>query len=103
MKSCIACGMPLEGDHAGDVGIETADGFVCKFDIVDGAIKPAEEIFEGGVQFFMGSVTDGDRALAERLTRKNMAALPHWQANWFALLDGDQATNAEFDAAMMKL
>lgn len=95
--------MPLEGDHAGDVGIETADGFVCKFDIVDGAIKPAEEIFEGGVQFFMGSVTDGDRALAERLTRKNMAALPHWQANWFALLDGDQATNAEFDAAMMKL
>lgn len=95
--------MPLEGDHAGDVGIETADGFVCKFDIVDGAIKPAEEIFEGGVQFFMGSVTDGDRALAERLTRKNMAALPHWQANWFALLDGDHATNAEFDAAMMKL
>lgn len=95
--------MPLEGDHAGDVGIETAEGFVCRFDVVDGAMKPAEEIFEGGVQFFLGSVADGDRALAERLTRKNMSTLSYWQTHPFALLDGEQATDEEFAVAMMKL
>lgn len=103
MKSCITCGMPLEGNHAGDVGIETAEGAVCKFDVVDGAMKPAEDIFEGGVQFFLDAVADGDRALAERLTRKNMSALPHWQANPFALLEGEQSSDEEFGTAMMKL
>ncbi len=95
--------MPLEGDHAGDVGIETSEGVVCKYDVVDGVMKSPEDIFEGGVQFFMESVTAGDRVLAERLTRKNMSALPHWQTNPFALLAGDQATDEEFGAAMMKL
>lgn len=95
--------MPLAGDHAGDVGIETAEGVVCKFDVVDGAIKPAEDIFEGGVEFFLGEVANGDRALAERLTRKNMSALPYWQANPFALLEGEQSSDEEFGAAMMKL
>lgn len=95
--------MPLEGDHVGDVGIETAEGVVCKFDIADGVIKPAEDIFEGGVQFFLSAVADGDRALAERLTRKNMSALPHWQANPFALLEGEQSTDEEFGVAMTKM
>ncbi len=95
--------MPLEGDHAGDVGLETVEGLVCKFDVVDGVVKSPEEIFEGGVKFFLGAVADGDRALAERLTRKNMSALPHWQANRFALLDGEPSSDEEFGAAMMKL
>lgn len=95
--------MPLEGEHAGDIGMETAEGLVCKFDSENGEIKPANEIFEGGVQFFMGATTDGDRALAERLTRKNMKALPHWQTHPFAELEGDEATDAEFAAAMAKL
>jgi hypothetical protein len=94
--------MPFEGEHQGDVGLETSEGPVCKFDVIDGAIKPSEDIFEGGVQFFLG-YTDGDRALAERLTRKNMKSLSHWQANHFALLDGDQATDDEFGAVMMKM
>lgn len=95
--------MPFEGGHAGDIGLETAEGPVCTFDVVDGAIKSPEDIFEGGVQFFMSAVADGDRALAERLTRKNMNALPHWQANPFALLEGEQASEEEFGAAMTKL
>lgn len=103
MKSCITCGMPLEGAHASDIGFASPEGLVCKFDSVDGAIKPADVIFEGGVVFFLNEVADGDRALAERLTRKNMKALPYWQAHPFALLDGDEATDEEFNAAMAKL
>ena len=103
MKTCIACGMPFEGAHANDIGLETAEGPVCKFDSQDGKIKNAEDIFEGGIQFFMFKATDGDRDLAERLTRKNMKSLTHWQKNPFALLDGPEATDAEFGAAMAKL
>lgn len=95
--------MPFEGDHEGDVALEMAEGSVCKFDVVDGAVKSPEDIFEGGVQFFMGSVADGDRVLAEQLTRKNMSALPYWQAHPFALLEGEQASDEEFGAAMAKL
>jgi hypothetical protein len=103
MKTCITCGMPLEGDHEKDFGMDTPDGPVCVFDSQDGAIKPAEEIFEGGVAFFADACAGGDRNLAARLTRKNMKALPYWQAHPFALLDGEEATEAEFGAAMAKL
>jgi len=103
MKSCITCGMPLEGEHEKDIGFQSPDGPVCVYDSKDGKIKSGEEIFEGGVQFFLGEVADGDRALAERLTRKNMKALPYWQAHPFALLDGEEATDQEFGEAMAKL
>jgi hypothetical protein len=99
----MTCGMPLEGNHAGDIGLETPEGLVCKYDVMDGKIKPAEDIFEGGVVFFMQEVAEGDRSLAERLTRKNMKALPYWQKHPFALLDGAEATDAEFGTAMAKL
>jgi hypothetical protein len=95
--------MPLEGAHANDIGLETAEGLVCKYDVKEGALKDPSEIFEGGVAFFLTAAADGDRALAERLTRKNMKALPHWQANPFDLLSGPEATEAEFEAAMVKL
>lgn len=103
MKSCMTCGMPFVGDHEGDVGLETAEGTVCKFDIENGTVKSSRDIFQGGVEFFAHAVTDGDRTLAERLTRTNMKALPHWQAHPFAELDGPQATEEEFGAAMAKL
>lgn len=95
--------MPLEGDHAGDFGMDTPDGPVCKFDIKDGQIKSPEEIFQGGVEFFANTVADGDRDLAARLTRKNMNSLPYWQAHPFAELQGEQATDEEFGTAMAKL
>ncbi len=103
MNTCIACGMPLEGAHVEDVGMQTPEGPVCKFDLKDGVLKEPAEIFQGGVMFFASSVAEGDQVLAERLTRKNMKALPHWQAHLFPLLDGSEATDEEFSAAMAKL
>ena len=103
MRSCITCGMPLEGDHAGDLGLELPEGLVCKFDIENGQVKSAEAIFAGGVTFFAQSCADGDQELAARLTRKNMKALPYWQTRHFAELDGAEATDEEFQAAMAKL
>jgi hypothetical protein len=94
--------MPFEGDHVNDVGLETAEGPVCKFDVKDGVMKSSEEIFEGGVQFF-SKYTDGDRDLAERVTRKNMKSLPYWNAHPFALLDGTEATDQEFGGVMAKV
>ena len=103
MNSCITCGMPLVGAHASDIGMETPEGLVCKFDVEDGKIKSPEKIFEGGVNFFVGTATGGDRELASRLTRKNMKALPYWQARPFAQLDGPEATDEEFHTALAKL
>ena len=103
MKSCITCGMPFEGGHTGDIALETAEGPVCKFDVKDGAIKSPQDIFHGGVQFFLGAVADGDQALAERLTRKNMKSLDYWKQRPFGELDGPEATEKEFGAAMAKL
>lgn len=99
----MTCGMPFVGDHAGDVGLKTAEGNVCTFDVENGAIKSPEHIFEGGVAYFLDAVCEGDRVLAERLTRKNMKSLPYWQAHPFALLDGEVATDEEFGACMAKL
>ena len=95
--------MPLEGDHAGDIGLETVDGPVCKFDVEDGKVKSPEVIFEGGVAFFADAVADGDRTLAERLTRKNMGMLPYWQARPFDALQGEMSSDEEFGMYMAKL
>lgn len=95
--------MPLEGAHAADIGMEMPEGVVCRFDCADGAIKPGEEIFAGGVAFFAEAAAGGDRARAERLTRRNMKALPYWQAHPFGELDGEAATDEEFAEAMAKL
>ena len=94
MKSCIACGMPLEGNHAGDIGLELAEGLVCRFDLENGKVKNGEGVFEGGVAFFARAATDGDRDLAARLTRRNMKSLPYWRAHPFEKLAGAEATDA---------
>ncbi len=103
MKTCITCGMPLEGNHANDIGLELPEGLVCKYDSENGTIKSGDEIFEGGVMFFAGAATDGNRDLATRLTRKNMKALPYWQAHPFEELEGEEANDEEFNTAMAKL
>lgn len=102
MKTCITCGMPLEGNHANDIGTETPDGPVCKFDSENGAIKPPEAIYQGGIEFF-SQYTDGDRALAERATRTNMNSLLYWQKHPFAELQGEHATEEEFGTIMQKV
>ncbi len=102
MKSCITCSMPFEGNHANDIALETADGPVCIHDVKDGKMKTPEEIFDGGVEFFM-MYTNKDKPLAERLCRKNMNYLPYWHAHHFAMLDGEEATNEEYHSVLAKL
>ncbi|MCW1891942.1 MAG: hypothetical protein KIH65_001730 [Candidatus Uhrbacteria bacterium] len=102
MKTCITCGMPLEGEHAGDIGLETPEGLVCIHDIVDGQIKKPEDVFEGGVRFFL-SINAGDRDLAERITRKNMNSLPYWKSHPCEALNGPEATDEEFQAVLAKM
>ena len=103
MKTCITCGMPLEGVHANDVALETNEGPICIHDVKDGKVKSPEDIFEGGVQFFLMQATNNERDLAERLTRKNMRSLDYWKKYPFAALDGPEATDQEFGQAMAKL
>jgi hypothetical protein len=100
-KFCQACGMPLtkKEDFAG--GDETAD--FCLYCVkADGTVKSCEEIFAGGVQFFMSQIGD-DRQLAEKITRKNMSRQPYWQTHDCEILKGEMATDEEFAEAMKKL
>jgi len=100
-KYCEACGMPLnkKEDFAG--GDENSK--FCLYCVnADGSVKTCEEIFEGGVKFFMSQI-GGDRGLAERITRKNMNMQPYWQDKNCQILKGEMATDEEFAEAMKKL
>jgi hypothetical protein len=100
-KFCEACGMPLEKkeDFAG--GDENAK--FCRFCVnADGSVKSCEEIFEGGVKFFM-SQGEIDRKMAERITRKNMKQQPYWQRKDCAVLEGETATDEEFGEVLKKM
>ena len=68
----------------------------------NGNVKSCEEIFEGGVRFFM-NVLGGDRAMAEKVTRKNMNGQSYWQGKDCAILKGETATDDEFAEALKKL
>jgi len=94
--------MPLNDPKT--IGCEISDGPVCiHCSTVNGKVKSCEEVFEGGVQFFITAIPGTDRNLAERLVRKNMNNLPYWQKNKGACLDGDCASDQEFGEAMSKL
>jgi hypothetical protein len=68
----------------------------------DGSVKTCEEIFEGGVQFFMGKI-GGDRQTAEKVTRKNMNQQSYWQGKDCEILKGEMATDEEFAEVLKKL
>lgn len=95
--------MPFTGEHENDIGLETSYGSVCIHDCEDGEIKDPEDIFAGGVAFFVDTVTEGDFDLAERLTRRNMLSLEYWQENPFEELEGPVASESEFAEATAKL
>lgn len=102
MKTCIACGMPLENEQ--DVGIETKDGLACIHCIDENKnIKNCTEIFAGGVQFFIDSVAGTDKNFAEKIVRKNMKSLPYWQNKNEEILTGEEATDEEFQEFLLKL
>ncbi len=100
-RFCQACGMPLtkKEDFAG--GDENS-GF-CHFCVnVDGSVKSCEDVFEGGVQYFI-SYLRNDRKVAEKITRKNMCEQPYWQGKDCSILQGETATDEEFADIMKKL
>jgi hypothetical protein len=101
MKHCKACGMPLEKKEDFAKGDTSAD-FCLHCTDADGTVKSVEEIFEGGVQFFMNSI-ESDRSMAERITRKNMLSLLYWQENNSDVLKGEVATDQEFSEVLKKL
>ncbi len=68
----------------------------------DGSVKTCEEIFEGGVQFFIGQL-GCDRQLAEKITRKNMNMQSYWQDKQCAVLSGEMVTDEEFADVLKKL
>lgn len=100
-KHCEACGMPMTKKEDFSGGNENSD--FCLYCVnADGSVKTCEEIFEGGVQFFMGQIGD-DRQLAERATRKNMNMQSYWQGKDCAILKGEMATDEEFTEILKKL
>ena len=101
MKYCNACGMPLNKKEDFANGDESSN--FCHYCAnPDGSVKSADEIFEGGVQFFMNQF-GGDRQKAERITRKNMNNLPYWQGKDCAVLKGEMASDEEFAEMMKKI
>jgi hypothetical protein len=101
-KHCIACGMPLTNPE--DIGGEVDQGLVCKYCIgKDKSVRSCEEIFEGGVQYFMTVIPGGDRDMAEKITRKNMTSLPYWKDKETKCLEGELATDEEFQKVLSQL
>ncbi|MCX6732954.1 MAG: zinc ribbon domain-containing protein [Candidatus Roizmanbacteria bacterium] len=99
---CSTCGMPLEKKE--DVGLVNTSGSFCRYCVKkDGKVKTADQIFAGGVSFFMHSIEGTPLALAERITRRNMKSLPFWKARKDQCLVGDEATDEEYADAMKKV
>lgn len=100
-KSCQACGMPLIKKE--DFANGDEDSKFCLYCVnEDGSVKTCEEIFEGGVQFFISQIGNG-RQMAEKITRRNMKAQPYWQGKNCEILKGETATDEEFTKVMKKL
>ena len=101
MKNCAACGMPLAKKEDFARGDENSR--FCVFCTnLDGSVKSCEEIFNGGVEYFMAALGDS-RHMAEKIVRKNMNQLPYWQDNPSEVLRGEMATDEEFCKAMQGL
>lgn len=101
MKICIACGMPLnspEDYSQGDINSQ----FCLHCTDQNGKIKSCQEIFQGGINFFINAIGASTQE-TERLVRKNMNSLPYWQDNPCKCLEGEESTNEEFQAAIKKL
>lgn len=101
MKTCQACSMPLTKPEECAGGNIEAD-FCLYCTNPDGSVKSCQEIFDGGVNYFIG-VLNGDKLLAERITRKNMLSLPYWQGKDCDCFKGDVASDEEFADTMSQL
>ena len=100
MKKCLACGMPLIKPE--DCANHDLNADFCIHCVNEqGEVKSAEEIFQGGVEFFIAA-TGVNRELAKKLTRRNMNSLPYWQNKNEICLQGEEASDEEFQMAMEK-
>jgi len=100
-KHCATCGMPLIKKEDFALGDENSN--ICLYCSDEaGNTKSCNEIFEGGVQFFMSQL-GGDREMAEKVTRKNMSQLPYWQDKNCEVLKGEMASDEEFAEALAKM
>jgi hypothetical protein len=93
--------MPLEKKE--DIGLVDKTESFCRYCVNDGKVRNAEQIFAGGVSFFMHTVEGTSLALAERITRRNMKSLPYWKTRKEKCLEGDEASDEEYAEAMKKL
>jgi hypothetical protein len=101
MKTCEACGMPLNKKE--DFSMNDENAKFCAYCVnPDGGVKSCEEIFNGGVGYFLKTL-GGEKSMAEKITRKNMSQQPYWRGKDCEVLKGEMATDAEFMAAMQKL
>lgn len=99
--TCAACSMPMTSPEMfGNMDPSSKTCVYCTNP--DGSVKACSEIFEGGVQFFLQHVGN-DRGLAERLTRKNMQNLPLWQDSQDPCLQGEVASETEFNAFLQAM
>lgn len=102
MKICIACGMPLENIE--DIGTQNGEEIFCKYCVnEDKSVKTCEEVFNGGVNFFLTTLPELDKSLAERAVRKNMNLLPYWKNKDNECLKGEEVSDEEFQMIMSKL
>ena len=102
MKFCAACSMPLESNDV--IGLETDNESFCIYCVnEEKEVKSCEEIFEGGVQFFMSVDSSMTRDFAEKIVKKNMRNLPYWQEKEYPCLSGEIATDEEFSSVLAKL
>jgi len=101
MKQCLACSMPIEDRElcaGGDIDAE-----FCLYCVNEnGEVKSCDEVFQGGVDFFIQSA-NVDREFAEKIVRKNMNSLPYWQENKSDVLNGKEATDKEFGEILEKI
>lgn len=94
MRFCSTCSMPLEDKNF--IGLRNANNIFCTYCIDENKnIKSCEDIFEGGVQYFMNA-ENASRAYAEKIVRKNMNMLPYWKNYPSACLQGEMLTDEEF-------
>jgi hypothetical protein len=90
--------------HSEDFGCGDTHSATCiHCTNTDGSVKSCEEIFTGGVGFFMQSI-GSDKIEAEKIVRYNMKHnCPHWQWKIDAILYGEEATPEEFASCMQKM
>jgi len=102
MKFCTACSMPLDSEDV--IGLETGNESFCIHCVSEEKkVKSCEEIFEGGVQFFMSLDSSMTRNFAEKNVRKNMKKLSYWQNKEYPCFSGEIATDEEFNQILAKL